>query len=491
MNEQRTVLTIRREGAQDTQVALPLGKLRIGRAENNELLLPALAVSRRHARLEVTPTGVRLVDTGSGNGTWMHGARILEHEILDGDIVHIGPFELHFSVPEPRMVTEPLPVPVMPLAPLAAQPPAVSAPPPAAGAFGRTEMEVMPPAPARPGRGRRLLAIAGALAVAALALLVVGIALRGATPEDDHTPPTVPEDPEVVRLLQEGNGYFAQRDYIEAIRRYTAVQQRHPANATATKMGYHACEFMVAQALYDTIVQRAAGDSERSQAREEALASAERVLAGGRGVNAAIGSIEASLQLHPGDTGLLEARGKLEAEGRRRVRRGHANQREKHLEQVTGLYEQAVDTLRNGDDLRAYGQLEQVLAADPDKLTELYWRAEETMRSIESERARQGSASFRAAVSAKRGGDFLTARDQLRETLRVNPFHSSAERHLHEVQAKLDGQALRLWSEAEVYEQTNQVEMAAGRYHQVIEHCASASSPLARKAQARLDALVR
>ena len=74
--------------------ALPFG---IGRDEDNELVLIASGVSRKHARLTKAEghDGLVLVDLGSTNGCFVNRARVeASRPLEEGDIVHIGSAEL-------------------------------------------------------------------------------------------------------------------------------------------------------------------------------------------------------------------------------------------------------------------------------------------------------------------------------------------------------------------------------------------------------------
>lgn len=74
------------------------GNTTLGRSADNDVRLPSVQVSRRHARLEVQPSFLRLVDLGSSNGTFVNGQRITRPTPLrTGDVVTIGPFELAFT----------------------------------------------------------------------------------------------------------------------------------------------------------------------------------------------------------------------------------------------------------------------------------------------------------------------------------------------------------------------------------------------------------
>ena len=76
------------------------GVTQLGRAEDNDLVLPDIGVSRRHARISVEDGSIRFDDLGSGNGTFFNGQRIESQVLVDGDEVVIEPFTLTFRVQE-------------------------------------------------------------------------------------------------------------------------------------------------------------------------------------------------------------------------------------------------------------------------------------------------------------------------------------------------------------------------------------------------------
>jgi adenylate cyclase len=78
-------------GHSETSRALPEGTTRVGRAEDNDVVLNGDLVSRHHARLHVEDGALRLEDLGSRNGSRingepLHGSRPLR----SGDIVTLG-----------------------------------------------------------------------------------------------------------------------------------------------------------------------------------------------------------------------------------------------------------------------------------------------------------------------------------------------------------------------------------------------------------------
>lgn len=91
-------LIIRQPGHPDRVVRLREGTTQMGRAEDNDVVLADVGVSRRHARIVLTRDQVRIEDMGSGNGTYFRGARVDSRVLGDGDEVIIDPFVLRFRV---------------------------------------------------------------------------------------------------------------------------------------------------------------------------------------------------------------------------------------------------------------------------------------------------------------------------------------------------------------------------------------------------------
>lgn len=79
------------------QVALPPGEYLLGRDDDSPLAIDDDLASRRHARLIVTGTGVRLEDCGSANGVFVNEVRIHQPVLLeDGDRILIGATQILF-----------------------------------------------------------------------------------------------------------------------------------------------------------------------------------------------------------------------------------------------------------------------------------------------------------------------------------------------------------------------------------------------------------
>lgn len=76
-------------------ITLRAGKLYLGRSPECELAISDPAVSRRHARLWVSPTQIVIEDLGSQNGVYVNGERIRgPRELRAADVVRICSHEL-------------------------------------------------------------------------------------------------------------------------------------------------------------------------------------------------------------------------------------------------------------------------------------------------------------------------------------------------------------------------------------------------------------
>jgi pSer/pThr/pTyr-binding forkhead associated (FHA) protein len=64
--------------------------IRIGRASSNDIVIDDLTVSAQHALLTKSPSGYRLKDLGSTNGTQVNGASITDAELKDGTEIRFG-----------------------------------------------------------------------------------------------------------------------------------------------------------------------------------------------------------------------------------------------------------------------------------------------------------------------------------------------------------------------------------------------------------------
>jgi membrane-bound lytic murein transglycosylase D len=87
---QLTFLSGTRTGSQ-LQLEPPV--IRLGRAEDCDVRLndpQDLAVSSHHAEIVVEDGAYLLIDTGSTNGTWVNGVRVVKQRLQAGDVLHLG-----------------------------------------------------------------------------------------------------------------------------------------------------------------------------------------------------------------------------------------------------------------------------------------------------------------------------------------------------------------------------------------------------------------
>lgn len=68
----------------------------MGRDEECDLMMSDIAVSRRHAKISLEGDHFFLSDLGSGNGTYLNGARVEREELSPGDEITVGERTLRF-----------------------------------------------------------------------------------------------------------------------------------------------------------------------------------------------------------------------------------------------------------------------------------------------------------------------------------------------------------------------------------------------------------
>lgn len=77
-------------------IPLTTGVMHIGRGLSADLHLDEKSVSRRHAMLVHRPTGPRLLDDRSSNGTFVNGRRIVQADLHNGDVLVLGRVVLRY-----------------------------------------------------------------------------------------------------------------------------------------------------------------------------------------------------------------------------------------------------------------------------------------------------------------------------------------------------------------------------------------------------------
>jgi pSer/pThr/pTyr-binding forkhead associated (FHA) protein len=77
-------------------IPLGTGVMHIGRGLSADLRLDEKSVSRRHAMLVHRPTGPRLLDDRSSNGTFVNGRQIVQADLHNGDVLVLGRVVLRY-----------------------------------------------------------------------------------------------------------------------------------------------------------------------------------------------------------------------------------------------------------------------------------------------------------------------------------------------------------------------------------------------------------
>ena len=81
--------------------------LALGRAQANDIVVPDLLVSKRHAELRLSSAGrYEIVDLGSHNGTFVNDARVNRTAVRDGDVIAIGHSRFRLAGSELREYTD-------------------------------------------------------------------------------------------------------------------------------------------------------------------------------------------------------------------------------------------------------------------------------------------------------------------------------------------------------------------------------------------------
>ena len=79
-----------------TAVEAP-GSTTVGRGSDNDVVIPDVLASQRHATLIPTPQGVHIRDAASANGTFVNGERVKDAVLAEDDVVTIGNVDFVFA----------------------------------------------------------------------------------------------------------------------------------------------------------------------------------------------------------------------------------------------------------------------------------------------------------------------------------------------------------------------------------------------------------
>lgn len=97
----RAAVLILFDGSDHSVHDLTDGSHRIGRSVTADILLEDPMISRKHAVIERSADGIRVLDDRSLNGVFVNGERVeLQRSLGDGDEVQIGGFVLRLLLPD-------------------------------------------------------------------------------------------------------------------------------------------------------------------------------------------------------------------------------------------------------------------------------------------------------------------------------------------------------------------------------------------------------
>jgi hypothetical protein len=91
--EKNPVLLLSHDGRTQT-FSLSKDTITLGRHETNDITLPEITVTGKHAIIKIDADGISIEDLGSTNGTFVNGERIRKRRLNPGDIVNLGKVQL-------------------------------------------------------------------------------------------------------------------------------------------------------------------------------------------------------------------------------------------------------------------------------------------------------------------------------------------------------------------------------------------------------------
>jgi hypothetical protein len=89
-NAPRATIAVHVPGRAPWRIAISSGRLRVGRALDNDLVLPDDRVSRHHGQISVRFGTLVYADLGSTNGSFVNGVRVTEIALGPSDVLQLG-----------------------------------------------------------------------------------------------------------------------------------------------------------------------------------------------------------------------------------------------------------------------------------------------------------------------------------------------------------------------------------------------------------------
>lgn len=419
----------------------------IGRSDKSDVVLPEPASSRDHAEIGASQGRWWIRDKGSSNGTFVNATRIRDRILTPGDRIRIGAVEFQFTLADPAgknggfdddpatVVRGAAPAPASPSAPTKR---VKRAPKPAPGLLDdpyiRVLLVVVP----------LVLLFGGLLLVGGVGALVY---FRGGL----SLAPTSPAAPSVVvaGLLARGDAASSTGAYMDAANHYFEAAKADPTYGEARRRGYGAVELAVWSAAGEDLSRRAAAPvatASPAPVPRARTAEPEPEIAPPIPVIAAPAATRSPLA--------------------------------DRMDEAAAAY----DAGRTADAVKIW---EEVARSDGGALGA---EARERVERAKSRMSADSAKSYRAANAAMESGDNVRARNLLKETLALNPYHAEAKAQLREVDTALQNEAAELYKEARRLEDIEQHAAAKIMYKKVMS-LAGTGSELHDKASARLAGL--
>jgi predicted component of type VI protein secretion system len=259
-------LIIRSMLEEDREFPLADRDLRIGRGEQNDIVLPDpdKAVSRFHAELRYENGAYVLADASSPNGIWVDGRRVAEVELQPGVEAVIGPYTLTVDstaslmeteiISAPTIVSVSTPVPSRTMAPTMA---------PSFGATAQTQSRTQAPSGTQPAKAiapKRSSKPSNAIWIGAAAVLLIvatvaiafGLRRRAQRIADEQrrteeqrlaqvalqpSPPSAPSvEAQVRQHLEQAQRLYDSRQFDDADAEINRVFELDASNAAATQL---------------------------------------------------------------------------------------------------------------------------------------------------------------------------------------------------------------------------------------------------------------
>ena len=447
------LLQVFRDGTFERELHLDRADLRIGRAEDNDLVLPDLqkGVSRYHAEIQPEGDGFVIVDLQSQNGLWLEDRRISRERLQPGVPVSLGPYRLVLATDEATHAAgdDYGTIAVFPDDPSAIEPPRVAPPPPG---------PPLPPPPLPPARDPRRAsgfhlspaALVTAAVVAGVAMVLLVSLLSGTDGDGGTTtttttlapsttlvrnPALTPEEQARVPLA-DATALVDQKRYDEARVRIADVQRIHPESAGARALLQRIESESVPSIGASTTLPEAAwprglpeipprrGESQALRIRRARLLSAEfeaaRDLRSKGSVDAALSKFEEIYRAEPDFPGIRE---ELDAAREQRD---------------AAMKENAAQRVRTAQGLEQAGELRKALAAWQEVHTSGANQALAT-QAMQRVRARMIDEGLKAlkdgdnAVFANNLGDAARHFERAIDLLEGHPKRAEAQEKLRDI----------------------------------------------------------